>query len=168
MRAVRWRGGGADISVIAVSDEVARTVLEQATQDAVEPPAPEDETVEIGFWNLTQHGPRRRSRQIEAPPWAEIRTNYTGAAATAIDTLVGGDPDLAAGPPAAVHGPPGTGKTTALRALAREWRAWCQLDFVLDPERLFAEPGYLIEVRHGPGRRRRSRGGCCCSRTATS
>jgi MoxR-like ATPase len=121
-------------------------VLEQATQDAVEPPAPEDETVEIGFWNLTQHGPRRRSRQIEAPPWAEIRGNYTGAAAAAMDTLVAITPPALPGRLLLFYGPPGTGKTTALRALAREWRGWCQLDFVLDPERLFAEPGYLTEV----------------------
>ena len=36
-----------------------------------------------------------------------------------------------------------------LRTLAREWRAWCQVDFVLDPERLFRAPGYLIDVVMG-------------------
>lgn len=37
-------------------------------------------------------------------------------------------------------------KTTALRALAHAWRGWCQLDYVLDPERLFADPGYLMSA----------------------
>jgi hypothetical protein len=146
LRSVRWRGGGAEVSVTAVSDELARSVLEQATTDAVEPPTPEDETVEIGFWNLTQHGPRRRSRQIDASTWPEIRANYTARAATAIDELVRITPETLPGRLLLLYGPPGTGKTTALRALAREWRHWCQLDFVLDPERLFAEPSYLTEV----------------------
>jgi SpoVK/Ycf46/Vps4 family AAA+-type ATPase len=44
------------------------------------------------------------------------------------------------------HGEPGTGKTTALRALIREWKDWCSIDYVADPERLFANTGYLLEV----------------------
>ena len=48
-----------------------------------------------------------------------------------------------------LHGAPGTGKTTVLRTLAREWRSWCQADCVLDPEILFSEPGYLMDVAIG-------------------
>ena len=35
------------------------------------------------------------------------------------------------------------------RALAREWRSWCQADCVLDPERLFDDPGYLMDTMIG-------------------
>jgi ATP-dependent Zn protease len=45
-----------------------------------------------------------------------------------------------------LYGPPGTGKTTVLRTLARQWRDWCQFDCILDPETLFANPAYLMEV----------------------
>jgi SpoVK/Ycf46/Vps4 family AAA+-type ATPase len=48
-----------------------------------------------------------------------------------------------------LHGAPGTGKTTALRALAHAWRQWCQVDCVLDPDVLFADAGYLSEVAVG-------------------
>jgi hypothetical protein len=44
-------------------------------------------------------------------------------------------------------GEPGTGKTTAVRALAWEWRQWCQLHYITDPE-LFLGGGsqYLLSV----------------------
>ena len=50
-----------------------------------------------------------------------------------------------------LHGPPGTGKTTALRALADAWRSWCQFDYVLDPERLFDSSDYLLNIALGEG-----------------
>jgi SpoVK/Ycf46/Vps4 family AAA+-type ATPase len=44
------------------------------------------------------------------------------------------------------HGVPGTGKTTAARALGRAWSGWCRPHYVMDPERLFGEPRYLLRV----------------------
>ena len=68
-----------------------------------------------------------------------------------------------------LHGPPGTGKTTALRALADAWRSWCQFDYVLDPERLFDSSDYLLNIALGEGDEHEAPGrGSSCSRTATS
>ncbi len=151
---VRWAEGGANVEVVATSDELARQILEQAVDGAVEQLAPDDPRVEIGFWHLGSHGANRRELPIAAQPWAEIRRNYNTASATAFDQLVALDGSESGegrlnGRILLVHGPPGTGKTTALRSLAKQWQKWCQLDFVLDPERLFATPGYLIEVIMG-------------------
>lgn len=44
------------------------------------------------------------------------------------------------------HGEPGSGKTSALRALLRACDPWCAGQLVADPERLFAEPGYISEI----------------------
>ena len=44
------------------------------------------------------------------------------------------------------HGAPGTGKTTAIRALARAWRGWCKTLFVVDPEAFFGQAEYLLDV----------------------
>ena len=43
-------------------------------------------------------------------------------------------------------GPPGTGKTTLIRALASAWRAWCTTEVVVDPDALFSSPEYLFDV----------------------
>jgi SpoVK/Ycf46/Vps4 family AAA+-type ATPase len=44
------------------------------------------------------------------------------------------------------HGHPGTGKTSAIRALMREWSPWCQSELLMDPEMVFDDPNYLHEV----------------------
>ena len=48
------------------------------------------------------------------------------------------------------HGEPGTGKTTALRALARSWSPWCSSQYISDPDQFFADPGYIVEAASRP------------------
>jgi Domain of unknown function (DUF5925)/ATPase family associated with various cellular activities (AAA) len=146
---LRWASGGGHVEVVATSDELARSVLEQATDGAAEELQPDDPRVEIGFWHWGGNHARRRELPIAAEPWSDIRRNYASAAAAAFDQLVALDGSAINGRILLVHGPPGTGKTTALRSLAKQWRDWRQLDFVVDPERLFMSPGYLIDVVMG-------------------
>jgi Domain of unknown function (DUF5925)/ATPase family associated with various cellular activities (AAA) len=149
LRSARWKSGGALVTVTAVSEELARSVLALAEEGAAVEPDPADERVDIGFWYGSANGPRRWSRPITADPWPQIRDNYAPPAAAAFDRLVALDGDHLSGRILLIYGPPGTGKTTALRSLARAWKSWCQVDFVVDPERLFANSGYLIEVVMG-------------------
>jgi hypothetical protein len=55
--------------------------------------------------------------------------------------------------------PPGTGKTTVVRALADAWRPWCRFEYVLDPEQLFSVPWYLVQTALGLDGDRAGRGG---------
>jgi hypothetical protein len=149
LRATRWRGNSADVTVTAISDELASQILKEAIKGAKDKEKPFD-SVDMGFWHLTQkRGACRDNRRIATPAWADIRRNYASDVASAIDRLVEVTPETVNGRLLLLHGTPGTGKTTVLRALARSWSEWCQVDCVLDPENLFQDSGYLMEVAMG-------------------
>ncbi|MCA1219249.1 DUF5925 domain-containing protein [Streptomyces sp. 8L] len=145
----RW-SRGADVTVTAVTSELAQEIHRQATDGAQDDPEPQPENVTMGFWYVSpRRGPHRTTRQISAGTWEEVRGNYTAPVADAMDGLMKVTPDDIAGRLLLLHGPPGTGKTSALRTLARSWRDWCQVDCVLDPERLFNDVGYLMDIAIG-------------------
>jgi Domain of unknown function (DUF5925)/ATPase family associated with various cellular activities (AAA) len=147
--ATLWRQGG-EVTVTAVTDELAKEILGQALDGAADEPEPEPEAVTMGFWYLSsRRGPYRTTRSIAASTWPEIRANYSARTADRMDKLMKVTPDDITGRLILLHGPPGTGKTSALRTLARSWRDWCQVDCVLDPERLFNDPGYLMDIAIG-------------------
>lgn len=140
--------GWADISTAGrdparVSDTCSLIAEEIAKQDK-----------SITFWALDpEKWPRAMQRKIDAPPWSEIEANYS------TDVLAGMKPLLALNtcPEARMilwHGPSGTGKTHALRALIREWESWCDIAFITDPERFVGgSPTYLFQVANFTGGR---------------
>jgi hypothetical protein len=133
--------GSLELEVAASTREAVDAALTRL-RSALAAPEPEDGDVPFAFWAAS----RVRSREVAAPAWDEIRGNYAAATATGLGALMQvREPDR--GRLLLWHGAPGTGKTHALRALARAWRPWCALHCVLDPEALLSpDPRYLLEV----------------------
>ena len=149
LRVHQWEPRSAQLTATAVSDELAAWVLTQAAEGAVEPAPPVDDAATIGFWYLSGRGPARQERSIGIQPWADIARNYSARPARALAGLMALEPAQVAGRLLLLHGPPGTGKTTALRALTHAWRSWCQVDYVLDPDRLLGQAEYLMPTIMG-------------------
>lgn len=145
----RWRDASTHLTVTATTDEIARRVLDEATRAVSVPESSNEGVVTVGFWSQGRHGPMRRAKSIDVRPWSEIAGNYGAGVTEAFGTLMDARPSGDGGRLLLFHGPPGTGKTTALRALAHGWADWCDLEYVLDPERLLANPGYLMEAAAG-------------------
>src|SRR6185312_5119537 len=89
LHVTRWKQSRrARVTVTAVNAELAESVLEAATRDAVEEPQPTPDNVPIGFWHFGPHGPRRAAREIDAAPWESIRANYSSVVASTLDRLM--------------------------------------------------------------------------------
>ena len=146
LRARRWADASGDISVLARSADMAHQVLTDAADRARAPIPFDPHKVPFGYWHVSARGPSRSERAVTVEPWADIRRNYTARTAVAADQLMALGPETLGGRLLLLHGPPGTGKTTMLRALSIAWRRWCRVDCVLDPERLFNDPTYLLAV----------------------
>ncbi len=147
LRSRHWDDDTGDITVTAVDAATAEAVL-AAAADGAELPEPDDGTVPVRFWHL-ENQPRATERAVAIAPWADIRRNYEAGAAVALERTMALRASDIDGRVLLLHGPPGTGKTTALRALAGAWRSWCRLEVVVDPERLLGSASYLTRFLLG-------------------
>ncbi len=95
-------------------------------------PVPERLCANFAFWYLGGKGPEREEKELNVPSWQEIKDNYNARTSEGLETLMSGFKPGAGGRLLLWHGRPGTGKTFAIRALAWEWRGWCQFGYILE------------------------------------
>lgn len=103
--------------------------------------------VPVTFWTYGAQGPSQSWRSIAVPGWDEIEANYRTKTRTPLGELMRDFRPSSGGQLILWHGPPGTGKTFALRALAWEWRDWCEFSYIVDPDAFFGQHAdYLMSV----------------------
>jgi hypothetical protein len=135
--------------VVAGRDPEAVGRASERLADALRAEPVLDDRVPMRFWSHGARGGYDVRRAIEVPAWDQITRNYPAAVRPALETL------LAAKQPGGGslilwHGPPGTGKTHAVQALAKAWRDWCSVHCVTDPEDLLRSTPYLMDVVNEP------------------
>ena len=129
----------ASVTVSASDSERARLLVEEV-RSAVTRCAPADR-VDVAF--VDEHAGTRYC-DLETRAWSQVRPYYGPQVSRALDALIDHHPsDEVSQRLLLWHGAPGTGKTTAIRALLESWRDWADGVIVTDPERLLADGKYL-------------------------
>jgi hypothetical protein len=139
---VRATAQSTTVLVAAMSAEDAEGILTASLEKAQRPPAPN--TVPFTLWRHRTGRAASWQRDLEVPEWDDIARNYPHRAD--LDSLMRLPSVAGTGRLLLWTGPPGTGKTWAIRALARSWHGWCNPHLIIDPETFFGDPAYLIEV----------------------
>lgn len=138
--------GTVTVRIAHDTDEEAAAALDAAHHAFPECQPAKDQAVRIWIWSGDGLGTRALSRSIPVPTWQQIRTNYSGRTQSVLDTLMRNGRPLSAGRLLVWTGEPGTGKTTALRALSWEWRHNYAVHCVSDPDVLLGRSDYLLEL----------------------
>jgi len=139
--------GHANVAVAADSEEAAVGLLERLREILPAPDPSGAQEVTVTFWTYGPHGPQPAWRTISVPAWPDIEANYASSTHAALQRLMTDFQPAHGGQLVLWHGDVGTGKTFALRALAWEWRDWCDLHYIVDPDSFFGQHAdYLLHV----------------------
>lgn len=148
IRIERGSAGHLSIEVAATELEAARDIAQEFVTKFGRKREPDDGSrVCVSFWRDSSPQPDSTDRFLDTVRWQDISTNYNAATGQELDRLMASSgPNAEGGRLMLWHGKPGTGKTYAVRALAHEWRQWCEVHYITDPEALLGRAGYLLHL----------------------
>lgn len=148
---VKIFSGSADCSGFGHQPADAEAAVKGVEKIIGRNPQDDPDQIPMRFWAYGQHGPEFHRRELDAPKWEDIQHNYAGGTQEDLARLMVPEfrPDNS-GQLILWSGPPGTGKTTAIRALAQCWRSFADFDYVTDPDKFFGEKAdYMLRVMLG-------------------
>lgn len=134
------------VSVAADDMTTATRVLEGLRTRLPAPGYDNHLRLPVAFWSLCQYGPDKRERFVDRLDWPVVEENYPASLRDALTHLMAQGPDDIQARLHLWHGPPGTGKTHAVRALGSAWAEWCEVHYITDPEKFFASAEYMMDV----------------------
>jgi hypothetical protein len=144
---IHLMSGNVYLIAAARSAEAIDALLVRLRKELPAPDPSSAHEVTVTFWTYGPHGPMPSWRSIAVPAWDEIRSNYSTNTQAGLDGLMSGWQPAHGGQLVLWHGMAGTGKTFGLRALAWEWREWCDFHYIVDPDTFFGQHAdYLMSV----------------------
>jgi hypothetical protein len=145
--------GGHVWAAAAAQEQAPIDGLFARLHELLPPPDPSSKhEVPVTFWTYGLQGPQQSWRPIAVPGWDEIEPNYRASTRARLAAIMRDFRPAHGGQLILWHGPAGTGKTFALRALAWEWRGWCEFSYIVDPDAFFGQHAdYLMSVLLGEG-----------------
>ncbi len=103
--------------------------------------------VPVNFWAKAGPNVRVRVRRIHVPSWEGMAINYTEPTRDHLARMMRLQPPIDdIGRLILWHGVPGTGKSYGIRTLAQSWQKWCDIHYVVDPEKFFDDADYMLQV----------------------
>ncbi len=142
---LRRRRGHGEISVAGLDRDAVDRVAADMIASLGDAEPPEDE-VPLVFWRCASGRPSTSRRRIHASSWEDVRGNYSAGVQDELEELMAA---RGCGPGGLIlwHGEPGTGKSHALRALARQWQPWCDAHVITDADVfLGGNSSYLMDA----------------------
>lgn len=143
---VELHGDGDWSAIVTGSDQDTVDNLLGRFEAALPPADRIDGNVFVTFHCLGPLGPISYTRQLAAGQWAETQVNYPQEVRDRLEVLMTMDPPDTGGRLVLMHGPPGTGKSHCVRALAHAWGEWADVDYVVDPDAFFEYAHYMIST----------------------
>lgn len=124
-----------------LSDRLAqKTPLKKAAEGA--------DQCSVNFRFSSQNGSTADTRDLTCPTLASLAGNYSTKVTAGLEHLASLEKPEEHGKVVLWHGPPGTGKSHAVRAVMLDWakRLKAEVEVVLDPEVMFASTDYMHSV----------------------
>jgi energy-coupling factor transporter ATP-binding protein EcfA2 len=100
----------------------------------------------VGSWRGDWRGITRRRQVVPWTQWESVARNYPANTREPLEQLHGLAALRESGRLVVFHGPPGTGKTTAVRSLMSAWSGWISAELVSDGDNVFSGASLLDQV----------------------